>query len=101
VRALIAARHLMSATHLRKHSHVDVLNVRPRDTYGDDVLRLARGSAGMATDTAGVVNDLRPLDAVLSSWFWLRHVFGFLCGEIYHGNLQIMWQLLVARASRP
>jgi hypothetical protein len=77
VRALIAARDLMCPTDLWKHSDVDVLDVGPRDTYGDNVFRLARGRAGMATDTAGVVDNLRPLDAVLSSWLWLRHVSDF------------------------
>jgi len=67
VRALIAARDLMGSTHLWEHPHVHVLDVCPRDTYGDDVLRLARGSARMATDTASVVDNLRPLDAFISS----------------------------------
>jgi len=67
VRALITTRDLMCTTHLRKHSHVDVLNVGPRNADGDDVLRLARGGAGVATDTAGVVDNLRPLDAAVSS----------------------------------
>ena len=77
MRALIAARHLMGATDLWKHSHVDVLDVSPRDADGHDVFRLARRRARMTTDAAGVVDDLGPLDPVCSSWLLLKHVFDF------------------------
>ena len=67
VRALIAARYLMRAPHLRKHSDVDVLDVGAGDAYRHDVLGLAGGRARMTTDAAGVVDHFRPLDAVLAS----------------------------------
>ena len=64
MRALITARHLMSATDLRKHADVNVLDIRARDADGHDVFRLARSRAGMTTDAAGVVYDLSPLHAI-------------------------------------
>lgn len=73
MRALVAARHLMRAARVGKHADVDVLNVSSRDADGHDVLRLTGGRACMATDTAGVVDHLGPLNAVLASWFWLDH----------------------------
>jgi hypothetical protein len=77
MRALIATRHLMSAPHLWKHTYVNVLDVSPRDADGHDVFRLARCRARMTADTAGMVDDLRPLDRGRSSWLLLKHVFDF------------------------
>jgi hypothetical protein len=37
----------------------------------------------MTTDAAGVVDHLRPLDAVLASWFWLDHSDFCASDEIY------------------
>jgi len=86
VRALIAARHLMRAAHLRKHADVDVLDVSARDTYGHDIFRLAGSGAGMTPDTAGVIDDLRPLNAVVSSRFLLAHLFILARARIYHAK---------------
>lgn len=67
VRALIAASNLVGATHHGKDTHVNVLNVSPGDADRHDIFGLARGRAGMATDAASVVDDLRPLDTILTS----------------------------------
>src|SRR5437870_3883785 len=75
VRALVAARHLMRAPHLRENTHVNVRHVGAGDSYGHDVFRLARRRARMTADAAGVVDDLGPLNAVLASWLWLDHLF--------------------------
>ena len=61
VRALIAARDLMSAPRLRELSQIDVLNVGAGDADGYHVFRLARGRTRMAANAARVVDDLRPL----------------------------------------
>ena len=73
VRALIAAGYLMRAPDLRKHAHVDVLDVGAGDANRHDVLRLAGRRARMATDTAGLVDHLGPLNRGLASWLWLDH----------------------------
>src|SRR2546430_12086491 len=52
VRALIATRHLMRATHLGKYTNVNVLDVGARHTHGNNVFRLAGSRARMAADTA-------------------------------------------------
>jgi hypothetical protein len=75
VRALIATRHLMRAPHLGPLADVDVLNVSACDTDGDNILRLARGRTGMATDAASVVDDFRPLHAICASCLLLDHVY--------------------------
>lgn len=74
VGALIAAGHLMRAPRLRKDSDVDVLDVGARHADWHDVLRLARRRARMATDTAGVVDDLGPLHGVLADALRFNHV---------------------------
>ena len=67
MRALVATRHLMRATDLRKHADINVLDVRARDADGNDVFRLARSGAGMTTDAAGVIDHFGPLHAISSS----------------------------------
>src|SRR6185295_7323994 len=61
VRALIAARHLMSAARLWKDADVDMLHIRPRHRQRDQVLGLAGGGAGMTTNAARLVDNLGPL----------------------------------------
>src|SRR5229473_1057145 len=51
VRTLVAARYLMSAAHLWKHAHVDMLDVGASDANRHDILGLAGGRARMTTDT--------------------------------------------------
>src|SRR5258708_5650625 len=58
VRALVAACYLVRAAHLWKHAHIDVLDIRACDANRHDILRLARGRAGMTTDAARVVCHL-------------------------------------------
>src|SRR5207244_4419429 len=65
MRALVAARDLMRAAYLRKHAHIDVLDIGAGDANRHDVLRLAGGRARMTTDAAGVVDHFGPLDAIL------------------------------------
>jgi hypothetical protein len=62
VRALITARNLVRPAHLRKHPDVNVLNVRSGDAYWNNIFRFASGGAGVTADTAGMVNDLCPLN---------------------------------------
>src|ERR1700687_1137317 len=78
---LVTARHLVRAAHLGKHAHVHMLDVSPSDADGQDVFRLARRCARMATDTASVVDDLGPLDWRVPSWLWLDHTFRIETGE--------------------
>ena len=73
VRALIAARHLVRAPHLRPDADIDVLDVSSRDTDGHDVFRFAGRGARMTADAAGVVNHLRPLHVTVASWLLLDH----------------------------
>ena len=73
MRALIAARDLMRAARLRKDADVDVLDVSARDGKRHEILRLARGRAGVTADAAGVVDDLGPLHTVIASCLWLDH----------------------------
>src|SRR5438552_2955314 len=77
VRALIAARHLMRAAHLREHADIDVLDVSARYSDRHHVFRLASRGAGMTTDTAGVVDYLGPLNAMVASCLFLAHCFDF------------------------
>ena len=72
--ALIAARDLMCASHLRKHADIDVLDISARHTNRHKVFRLARRCARMAADAAGVVDYLGPLDSICPSWFLLDNV---------------------------
>src|SRR3977135_3212434 len=67
VRTLIAARYLMCAAYLWKHSYVDVLDIGSGDANRHDILRLAGGRAGMTTDAASVVDHLCPLDGARES----------------------------------
>jgi hypothetical protein len=89
MRALVAASDLMRAAHLRKHSDVDVLDISAGDADRHDVLGLAGGRARVATDAAGVVDDLGPLDAILASWFWLDHS-GFCASDKIYAPEYIM-----------
>ncbi len=65
----------MRAAGLGKHADVDMLDVGARHANRDDVLRLAGRRARVATDAAGMVDHLGPLDRGVSSCFWLDHVF--------------------------
>src|SRR5438128_542576 len=56
MRALIAPRHLMRATHLRKHANIYVLDIGAGYADWDDVFRFACGGAGMTADAAGVID---------------------------------------------
>jgi hypothetical protein len=77
VRTLIAAGHLMRAAHLWEHAYVHVLDVSAGDTNGHDVFRLAGRRARMATDAAGVIDDLRPLHALVASCLFVWHLSFF------------------------
>lgn len=79
VRALIAARYLVGAAHLWEDADVNMLDVGPSNSDRHNVLRLASGRARMATDTAGVIDDLRPLHLVASSYLMLDH---FACWKL-------------------
>ena len=69
VSALITAGHLMRAASLRKNANVDMLHIGARDGKRNQILRLACGGAGVATNASCVVDDLGPLHrAVL--WFF-------------------------------
>jgi len=69
MRALIAARDLMCASHLRKDADLDVLDIGPRYRERDHILRLARRGARVAANATRLVNDFSPLNrAVL--WFF-------------------------------
>jgi hypothetical protein len=57
----------MRASHLRKHTHVDVLNIGARHPDRHDVFGLARGGARVTADAAGVIDDLGPLHASILS----------------------------------
>ena len=72
--ALITTRYLMRAPHLRKHPHVNVLDVGTRDPDWNYVLGLARGGAGVTTNAARMVDDLCPLHGFLASWLLFDHV---------------------------
>jgi hypothetical protein len=73
VGALIAARHLMRAPHLRKYTDVYVFDVSARDSDGNDILGLACRGARMTADAAGMVDDLGPLHAIRVNWFNRAH----------------------------
>ena len=79
--ALVAARHLMCPARLRKDTDVDVFDVSARDGKRDDVLRLARGGAGVASDTARVVDYLGPLNPVR---LFRRHRGSVWEARLYH-----------------
>jgi hypothetical protein len=79
--ALIAARYLMRPARLRKNTDVDVFDVSPRDGKRDNVFRLARGGAGMASDTACVVDYLGPLNPVR---LFRRHRGSVWEARLYH-----------------
>ncbi|MDX6290383.1 MAG: hypothetical protein QOH42_2182 [Blastocatellia bacterium] len=90
VGTLVAARYLMRAPDLWKHTNVDVFHVGSGDADRHDILRLAGGRAGMTTDAASVVDDLGPLDGARGSCLWLDHFWFWrgrrnLRGGIYHG----------------
>jgi hypothetical protein len=55
----------MRAANLREDADIDMLDVSPRHANRYDIFRLARGGARVATDAASVVNDLRPLNALV------------------------------------
>jgi hypothetical protein len=74
MRALIAARYLMRAPHLREHTDVDVLDVGARDADGNDVFRFARRSAGVTADAAGVIDYFGPLHTILASCLLIEHL---------------------------
>ena len=61
VGTLVAARHLERAPHLGEDPDVDRFDVGARDREGHVVLGFARGRAGVASDAARLVDDLRPL----------------------------------------
>ena len=61
VLALITARHLKGAPHLREDAHVNIFDVGTVDGERHLMFRLARRAAGMAADTLRVVDDFRPL----------------------------------------
>src|SRR5688572_19216847 len=62
VRALVATRHLVGASRLRKHAHVNVFDVCARDGNRNDVFRLAGGGARVTADAACMVDYLGPLN---------------------------------------
>jgi hypothetical protein len=74
VRALIATRYLMRTPHLRPLPNINVLYVSARYTDRDNVLRLARGRARMASDAAGVVDNFRPLHTISARCLLVDHV---------------------------
>src|SRR6185503_9391015 len=61
MRALVAARHLVRATGLRKHADVYVLDVSASNRKRDEIFRLAGRRARMTADAPRVVNYLGPL----------------------------------------
>jgi hypothetical protein len=71
--ALIAARDLVRATRLGKDAYIDVLDVGARDADGYDIFRLACRRARVTADAARVVDDLSPLDAIVTNWFRVDH----------------------------
>ena len=73
VRALIATGHLVRATHLWKHTDIDVLDVGARHPDGHHVFRLAGSRTRMAADTASVIDDLGPLHGLLASCWLFNH----------------------------
>ena len=68
MRALIAARHLMRASSLRKLSNINVLDVGTRHRERHFVFRFAGGRAGMTADAARVIDHLGPLHRLV---LWL------------------------------
>jgi hypothetical protein len=65
--ALIAPRHLMRPSRLRKKSYVNMLDVGTRDSQRDFIFGFAGGRAGVTADAARVVNDFCPLSLTTSS----------------------------------
>src|ERR1041385_529203 len=73
VRALITTGDLVRAARLRKDTDVDVLHIGPGDADGHDIFRLAGGRARVTANAPRMVDDLRPLDAILANWFLIDH----------------------------
>src|SRR5205085_9374970 len=73
VRALVAARHLMRSTSLRKFSDINVLYIRARHTERHKVLGVAGRSACVTAYAARLINDFRPLDFGIVSSRLLYH----------------------------
>ncbi len=104
MRALVAARYLMSTSRLWELADVDMLDVSTRYRERDLVLRLTGGRACMAANATRMINDLGPfyvgsllghrsfrtqaccltfagafsLRIVTLAWFW--------CGKLYHAK---------------
>jgi len=74
MRALIAACYLVGPPGLREDADVNVLNVGARDAYGYDIFRFACGRARVTADATCVVDDLRPLHALVATWLWIDHL---------------------------
>jgi hypothetical protein len=68
MRALIAARHLVRATHGGKHTNVNVLYVSSRNRKRYQVFRFAGGGARVTADAACVIDHLGPLHRLV---LWL------------------------------
>ena len=60
VSALIAPRNLMCSSHLWKDSNVNVFDIGARNRKRHNILGFTCCSAGVAADTASVVNYLSP-----------------------------------------
>jgi hypothetical protein len=65
MRALIAARHLMSTPRVREFSDIDMLDVGASHGERHFILGLAGGRAGVAADAARVIYNFRPLWLVI------------------------------------
>jgi hypothetical protein len=55
--AMIAARHLKAAAHIRIRARLDILDPRPIHTQWHLILRLARGAACVTADALTLVNQ--------------------------------------------
>jgi len=64
MRALIAARDLVSPTCLWENADLYMLDISPSDGNGNDVLRLACGGTSMTPNAASVIDYLGPLNWV-------------------------------------
>jgi hypothetical protein len=80
--ALVTPRDLMRSTHLRKYPDIDVLDIGTRNRKRHNILRFARGCAGVATNAASVVDDFGPLNGLSL----LAHTVipKDLCDRLYH-----------------
>jgi hypothetical protein len=65
----------MSPTDLRPLTDVNMLHVCSCHADGHDILGLAGGGAGMATDAASMVDDFRPLHAIGVRSLLVDHVY--------------------------